>query len=312
MQFTLGVLSLVRAFTTIFFTFIFPVLAAAAAAFALTGCPGGMPQMGLEETKDVVYGTGYVEDPANPGQYITKDLLLDVYSTASPGDKQPAVLLIHGGSFEEGSKENEEVIEYARYFARRGYVCFAMNYRLQADKPPAPMLWDIVNLTSTAHAAFVDTKAAIRFVRANADKYNVDPDRIGVWGESAGAICALTAAVTDPDDYASDGGDFPIPEGNNPGVSPRVQACIDLWGGADHVLLQFDRGDPPIMVLHGEDDDRAFTWFSAAERIHFALELYDIPHEFYPIEGAGHGAWDAIVNFKNVKTLCVMFLNEHL
>lgn len=281
----------------------------AVVAWSLTACPGG----GIAIDRDVVYGVGFVEDPAGPGTYTTKNLLLDAYYPVDDsGTDKPAIILIHGGTFQEGSKEKEEIVEFAQYFARRGFVAFSIDYRKTGDKPPAPDNVPPISLFEAAHAAFVDTKAAIRWVRANSAVYGIDPNMIVVLGDSAGAFAALTAAVTDPQDYASDGTNFPVPPSNYPQVSPAVQGCIDLWGSADHVLLKFDRNDPPMMIVHGEDDDNFFTPFGAAQRIHGLCELLDIPHEFYPIEDAGHGAWDARVNGKDLRRLAYEFVQDHV
>jgi len=283
-------------------------------AALLLGCPTGyVPSYTVELTKDVVYGTGVVSDGADPPTYGTKDLLLDVYYPGgSKGNNKPAMILIHGGSFVEGEKEKEEIVDIAMFFARRGYVCFSIDYRLVEDHPPGPSNLYGIEMFEAAHASFVDTKAAIRWVRANSGLYGIDPDLIVVVGESAGAIAAVTAAVTDDDDYAVDAPEFPIPPENHPEESARVQGCVDLWGSGTHVADEFDPWDPPMMILHGEDDDRLGVSFVAAQILHGLCELYGIPHEFYPIPDEGHGAWDARVNGKGIKLLILDFLNEHV
>jgi len=275
--------------------------------------PGTAPQYSVQVTRDVFYALGYVSDGVEPMQWEQKELLLDVYEPENDErSERPALVLVHGGSFSEGSKEKEEIVEYAEFFAERGFVCFAMNYRLNGDHPPAPGYWDTLSLTAAAHAAMVDVKAAICFVRAEAEVYGVDPDLVALLGESAGAIAGVTAAVTNPDEYTTDGPEFPVPEENHPGESPRVRAYVHLWGSADHVLLKVGPGDPPTMIVHGTEDDNLITPFSAAERFHGLLEFWDIPHEFYAAEGFGHGAWDYRLRGRGVKLLTLDFINEHL
>jgi len=277
------------------------------------GCPDPLGQYTVAVTKDVVYALGNVSDGGDPPVYQDKELLADVYEPVeSTAVQKPAVLLVHGGSFTEGSKEKEQIVEYANYFASYGYVAFAISYRLRDDYPPAPDYWDTVSLTAAVHAAIVDTKAAVRFIRANANAYGLDPQKIGLLGESAGAIAGVTAAVTDPGEYEADGPEFPVPELNYPDVSPRVQAYIHLWGGADHVLLDMDSQDPPIMIVHGDEDDEIFTPFSGAERLNFFCELLSIPHVFYRAEGYDHGAWDYRYRGDGITRLALDFLNEHL
>ncbi|NIA13273.1 MAG: carboxylesterase family protein [Nitrospiraceae bacterium] len=287
-------------------------MAALAGVSCLTGCPDIPAAFDLKITTDVVYAVGNVSDGTEPVVWETKDLLLDVYEPVEKSAARPALLLVHGGSFTEGGKEKEEIVEFARYFAQRGYVSFAMSYRLDGDHPPAPGGLGDLPLIPAIHAAIVDVKAAARFIRANADAYGVDPDRIALLGESAGAIAAVPTAITNADAYSTDDAELPLPESNNPGVSPRVQAYIHLWGNADHVLLELDRSDPPIMIVHGNEDDRFGTWFATSERLHGLLEFYGMPHEFYEAKGFGHGAWDYRLRGKDLKRLVLDFLTEYM
>lgn len=286
-----------------------PLLACMAASALLTGCPDPAGPYTWVVTKDLVYAVGNVSDGSGQAAWEQKQLLLDAYEPeGGPAAGRPAILLVHGGSFKEGSKEKAQIVEFAEYFASHGYVAFAMNYRLDADYPPAPDHWSTLSLSAAVHAAIVDIKAAVRYIRANAEVYGVDAGRVALLGESAGAIAGVAAAVTDPDTFASDGPDLPIPEFNHPGVSPRVQAYIHLWGNADHVLLELDRGDPPTMIVHGDKDDEFFTPFASAKRFHTVLDLLGVPNEFYVAEGFGHGAWDYRKDRKGLKRLILEFL----
>lgn len=283
-----------------------------AAAATLTGCPA-FRIYAVTVTRNVVYGVGNVSDGTQPAVYRDQNLLLDVYAPVGSTDTaKAALILVHGGGFTEGSKAHPRMVEYANFFAQRGYVCFAMDYRLRDDFPPPPPDWENMPVIAAAHAAVVDTKAAIRFVRAHAADYGIDPEKIALLGESAGAIAGVTAAVTDPGEFETDGPGFPLPESNNPGVPAAVQAYVHFWGNADHVLGEINGDDPPIFIIHGTDDDILFTPFSAAQRLHALVELWNLPHEFYAAEGFGHGAWDYHLRGKNLKTLMLEFLNEQL
>ncbi len=279
-----------------------------------TGCVGHTnPFIPVTVTHDVVYGRGYVRDDTGQADWKLKDLLLDVYTRPFHTRKpRPGVILVHGGSFVEGSKSNEHIVDCATYLAQQGYVCFSIDYRLESDHPPAPALWNIANLSAVAHAAIVDAKTAVRYVRAHAEEYGVDPARIALVGESAGAVAGVAVAVTDPDAYASDGRNFPVPKENNPGISPRIQAYVHLWGGIDHVLLSIGPHDPPVMIVHGSKDRHLFTTFASSKRFHALLELYGIPHEFYKAKGMGHGAWDYVYHGKTLKRLIRDFLDQYL
>jgi para-nitrobenzyl esterase len=279
----------------------------------VVGCPSTPPEFTVAITKDIVYGTGNVSDPAAQGGYAPADLLMDLHAPdPRPAGAIPAVVIMHGGGFTEGSKEDERIIAMARYLAQRGFAAFAISYRLDDANPPSPSWWSVFSLTSSVHAAIVDAKTAVRHVRARADEYGIDPDRIGFIGASAGAVAGAAVAVTDAGSFATDGSSFPHPPGNYPGESARVQAYVHLWGGVDHVLADIGRGDPPTMIVHGTDDDRFFTWFESSERFHGLLELYDIPHEFYQAKGYGHGAWDYTYRGKNLHSLVHEFLRDQL
>lgn len=282
-------------------------------ALIVAGCPEVLvPLYEVALVKDIPYGLGYVSDGTSPAVWTTKSLLLDVYTPVGAEGPRPAILLMHGGSFSEGSKEKVQIVEYANFFAGQGYVAFAMNYRLTGDYPPAPEGWGAVNLVAAAHAAMVDVKAALRFIHAHAEEYGIDPARVALLGESAGAIAGVSAAVTGPEEFLQDTTDLPVPSENNPVASADVAAYIHLWGSADHVLLQIDAEDPPVMIVHGTDDDEFFTSFGSSERFAAVLEFFGVPYVFYEAEGFGHGAWDYIFERKRITQLALEFLAEKL
>ena len=278
-----------------------------------SGCPVELTGTGtFSVSRDVPYAQGYVADTTKVDGYVLRDLHLDAYIPDDGNGGMPAVILMHGGGFAEGSKNDERIEEYGEFLAARGYAAFAINYRLIPDEPPAPASWESTSFSSAVHAAIVDAKAAIRYVRANAGAYGVDPNRIAFLGESAGAIAGVTAAVTDSNAYSNDGPEFPVPASNNPGELSTLQTYVHFWGSADHVLLNIRGSAPPIMIVHGTDDDTPLATFAAAERLHAALELWGVPHEFYEAEGFGHGAWNYSLRGLGLKSLTLEFLNEHL
>src|SRR5262245_47977315 len=102
-----------------------------------------------------------------------KPLRLDVYRSAQPADKlRPAIILVHGGGWIYGDKR--EMRPPAEQLAKQGFVAFSAGYRL-ASGPK-----------NTWPAQLDDVQRAVRWVRANAVQYGVDPDRLGAVGESAG------------------------------------------------------------------------------------------------------------------------------
>ena len=120
---------------------------------------------GVRIESDVVFGNG-----------DGVELRLDIYHPAEGHSKRTAIVQLHGGGFTRGAKEN--IAANCRAFAERGYTAIASRYRLagQAKWP----------------AQLHDVKAAIRWVRANAGRLGVEPDRTCVAGHSAGGTPAFT------------------------------------------------------------------------------------------------------------------------
>ena len=192
-------------------------------------------------------------------------LKLDLYS---PKDKDPEKLVpglvfIHGGAWRGGSREMYHY--YCVRFAEHGYVAATISYRL-AGVAPFP-------------AAVEDSKCAVRWLRANAEKYGVDPNRIGVAGGSAGGHLTMMVGYA-PDTPELEG------SGGNADASSRVQAIVNIYGPTDlttqfartkSVVMDFLGGktydeapalyrlaspithvtkdDPPTLILHGSIDD---------------------------------------------------------
>ena len=173
-------------------------LVALTALVVLAGCDVPAPQGGgvvryrdqvfstVTKTTDVEYGTAKGAD----GKPVS--LKLDVYrGTGDTFTKRPALIWVHGGGFccgdKSGGATNQDMVNI---FAKRGYVTFSINYRLLA--PNGCNAGGGVSSTcyTAASAAIDDGQAAVRFVRAHAAAYGVDPTRIGIGGESAGAIVA--------------------------------------------------------------------------------------------------------------------------
>jgi acetyl esterase/lipase len=128
--------------------------------------------------------------------------------------KLPAVVMIHGGGWVGGRRDAERELNIGGTLARNGYVAMSIDYLL-SDKRQA--VWP-TNLW--------DCKTAVRWLRKNADRLGVDPERIGVLGGSAGGHLAAMVALTTP----ADGFDPAEPYGD---ISCAVKCCVDLYGIAD-------------------------------------------------------------------------------
>ncbi len=140
----------------------------------------------------------------------------DLYLPAAEG-RYPTLLLIHGGGWQIGSAA---VYQYwGPFLAERGYVAYAVTYRLSRPERP------------TYPQAVHDVKAALQFLRGNAAELRVDPERIGVLGNSAGGhLSALLALSADSPKYAG-----AYPDDRYAAVSTRVKVAVPIYGVYDFV-----------------------------------------------------------------------------
>ena len=272
------------------------------------------PFCSVTVSNGLVYGAGAVNETSGGGGI---NLLGDMYlPTELSGVTKPALLLVHGGSFQAGTRNDVYMTDAAQYYAQRGFVCFSIDYRLEGNDPPAPDWIDTLVLISgdptlkAVHAAATDTKKALRWLRANAGVYGIDTGRVATVGVSAGAFCALMANVTDPEDFANDEGTA-IPD-SHPTISGQSDACIEIFGDMGIWADDFDSADPPIMIVHGTAD--AVVPFSSAEAIRNECVSNNIPHAFYPIPGGGHdlSTWHATVDGVWIPEHGLNFLQQHM
>jgi acetyl esterase/lipase len=150
---------------------------------------------------------------------------LDLYLPETDG-VMPLIIWVHGGAFRMGSKADRVPLAYLD----AGYAVASLNYRL------------------SQHAIFPaqleDVKAAVRWLRANAEKYHLDPERFGAWGESAGGHLVAMLGTTGHIDS------FDV--GHNLDVSSRVHAVVDHFGPTD--FLQMDAQRMPDGMMHDTAD----------------------------------------------------------
>lgn len=132
-----------------------------------------------------------------------------------------------------------------------------------------------------------DAKAAIRYFRAHAAKWRIDDDKIAILGSSAGAVTALHATYLREKEYEGNSG--------NEGYSSNVSACIDLWGGLYKNVSKIDAGEPPVLIIHGTNDN--VVPFSEAINITKRCEEVGVYYEIHPLEGEGHAPWHLLNKF---------------
>jgi dienelactone hydrolase len=204
-------------------------------------------------------------DFATVQDYTNQTRILRAHVYSMPDDtvsNRPLVILAHGGAFLFGSKNDMRA--QCESFARLGYVCAAIDYRLY---PILLGLPDSAKVVEIALNAISDMRAAVRHFKANADRENtfrINPDKITAGGLSAGAIMALHVGVLDEDDpltpefeaflSARGGVEGNVGDSINRSYNSRVSAVLNQ-SGALFSLDWLDEGDPMIMSMHGDADD---------------------------------------------------------
>lgn len=257
-----------------------------------------------DEERGVVYGT--VED---------EPLLLDVFRPPARGTARPAVVLVHGGGMWTGSRA--DMADPARQLAQAGYIAFAVDYRL-------------VDIASGRHpwpAQLDDVQHAVRWVRANAARYGVDPERVGAYGWSAGGQLAALLGTRDTRDAASPlaaypsrvacvvdlAGDVDLAAYTSP---PALDEVVALLGGTPaqvperyrdtSPLSWIDARTAPFLVFHGALDD--VVPVAQSRRLVSALRATGVEVEYVELPDAGHGD----LGSSRVGPATLAFLGHHL
>ena len=169
------------------------------------------------------------------------------------------------------------------------------------------------------YAAQRDSKAALRWIVANAATYSIDTEHITVGGASAGAITTVALGISDPEDFRDEisATDDPTLSTTNLDVSYEIQSMVYFWGSnikldvleGVYGVDRYDADDPELFMAHGDQPDPVTPYEEALE----LQEIYNnlgIHNELVTLEGEGHGAWDAKVNGKGLSELTYDFLVE--
>ena len=199
--------------------------------------------------------TSIATQPTETGQpQLTMQMDIAVPPNATAAKKQPLIIVIHGGGFQGGQKE--DFLDEARSYARAGYVAATINYRLTPNNQRTAAL----RLMAITHAV-EDGMNAIRYLKANAGLYNIDISRIATVGSSAGGGISLVNAV-EYNTLAGTASDYN-------GFSSKVAGAIstgatinDTSLAPGNSLLHFDRFDTPVLLFHtiGTDPTTGATW----------------------------------------------------
>lgn len=237
-----------------------------------------------------------VDHGAVYGNVDCEQLLLDVHSSPTSGVPRPAVVLIHGGGMWTGSRAH--MAEPALALARSGYVAFSIDYRL-VESDTGRNRWP---------AQLDDAQRAVRWVRANAARFDVDPRRVGAYGWSAGGQLAALLGMRETRDN-SDSSLAPY--------SSRVACVVDLAGDVDLAaytepperdevaallggspvevperyrdaspLSWIDEKTVPFLVIHGSRDE--VVPIAQSRRLVAALEAAGVSVRFVELPDVGH------------------------
>jgi acetyl esterase/lipase len=211
--------------------------------------------------------------------------------------KLPLVIWIFGGGFLVGNKDDTVPLELLSH----GYAVASIGYRLSGD--------------ATFPAQVEDCKAAVRWLRANAARFALDPERFAAFGESAGGYLAAMLGTT------GDVKEFDV--GEHLDHSSRVQAVVDFYGPTDFLQNAFavaspktpeaaliggpildnkdkaakanpipyvTRDDPPFLLVHG-DADRLVP-YNQSQLLEAALKRANVPVTLHTVAGGGHGGFN--------------------
>ncbi len=247
-------------------------------------CVGGnrykAPVFGYDSVMNLIYGQNVTANTSIP-----LDLALDIYLPKDDTfQKRPVFFITHGGSFLFGTKADGDVVKLCREFAKRGYVCVSQDYRTGMEE------YNAVSASRAVWRAMQDARAAIRYIKANADQYKLDTNMIIYGGSSAGGFTALqTAFLDEPQEvlptidtsmYNGSGstglGNFRGTTNNLPNSSNGIKAVVNLCGAiGDTAWIQKKDKDVVVISMHGTAD-RTVPYGSAIIKLLNTIPLLEV------------------------------------
>jgi acetyl esterase/lipase len=281
-------------------------------------------------------GNGTPDGPVPPGSIVTdilygnntnwlnqnEQLMLDVYVPPGNPRKHPLILFIHGGGFEVGDKSTAE--DFASQMQQKGFVVAPINYRIGWTHSETDFCdGDSTEAIEAFYRAIQDTRAALRYLVANADIYSIDTNWIFVGGASAGGVATLGVTYYNqqtidkymPGISAKLG---PLDADNNITANFKIKADINMWGAISTIDVITQSNAVPTIFFHGEKDmvvpydTDNFYFCSNMPMAYGSKPLYDkltslgVPAVAHIDPNGGHGVYT--IPFRADNTAC--FLNS--
>ena len=271
----------------------------------------------LLATGTIACGTGAFEvtETLSYDSTIGYQGTFDVYEPVSDSGRtsRPAILAIHGGAWRGGDKAWAE--QFANELCPLGYVVFSINYRLSS------------RADGTWPAQIEDVQKALRYIRANAERFRIDPDRIASLGMSAGGHLATMVALRDDPAGAHGRVSTAINlAGEHDMTMPPEQVMADFesiltdvmghgppWSDAelrDISTVTFARPDVALLTVHGAGDDNVYV--AQGERITAVLRSKGAEAELVRIEGRDGNCHEDCWKIPRARTAIHRFLDHRL
>jgi acetyl esterase/lipase len=251
-----------------------------------------------------------------PNGFARPYLMMDIIKPVSQAPT-PAIIFVSGNGWR--SIDRAALVPQLAPFAKAGYLVASIDYRIIGEVTfPEPLK---------------DVKSAVRFLRANAKKFNINPDKIGIWGNSAGGqLSAMAATTGDAKEFEND---------KWPGHSSAVQAAVLWYAPTDmtdltpdalspeNMHMGFDVKNPanaekakraspityitdkaaPTLFVHGTEDK--VVPIRHSERMYEALVAAEVPATLVKVEGAGH-SFGQVSSVPEVMSAVLTFFDKHL
>ena len=298
----------------------------------VAGCDGERYRIDVFSSVEVTEAVKFGENTTIGGNL--QELFMDVYEPMDDDlEARPAIVLAFGGGFVAGERESLDGI--CRSFARKGYVAVTIDYRLFDLLFPI----DSSQMTDVVVKAVSDMKAAIRYLREDADtdnQFRIDPAQIFVGGVSAGAITAAHTAYLDASDELpsdiqtalNENGGFEGNSSDNIEYSSEAQGVINYSGALKDAGF-IDGGDPPLFSVHDDGDAVVpygngsvpagpiiYVYLEGSKTMHEQATVSEIENELITIENSnGHVSYfvnNAAQYEEQVETASANFLADIL